>query len=98
MSDNLTKEQCVNRNLVKEYQDRGSDGLVKSLVNVICLQNANLEHDNKTLVATISTIIERNEGLKKDAEEEIRKLKIQVKHLQLAMCQQKSCQRISRQR
>ena len=79
MSDNLTREQSVNRNLVKEYQDRCSDSLVNSLVNEICLQNGNLEHDNKNLVENITAYAETNELMKKDAEE----IEIKVQDLKL---------------
>ncbi len=71
--------QSVNRNLVKEYQDRCTDSLVNSLMNDICLQNANLEHDNNNLVQYITAYADTNELMKKDVEE----LEIKLEDLKL---------------
>ena len=79
MSDNLTREQSVNRNPVKEYQDRCSDSLLNSLITDICLENANLEHDNKNLVQNITVYADTNERMKKDVEE----IDIKVEDLKL---------------
>ena len=69
MADNLTREQRVNRNLVKEYQDRCNDSLVNSVIHDICLENANLQHDNNNFVENIKAYDDTNELMKQNVED-----------------------------
>ena len=69
MADNLTREQRVNRNLVKEYQDRCNDSLLNSVIHDICLENANLQHDNNNFVENIKAYDDTNELMKQNVED-----------------------------
>ena len=55
-TDSLTLKQKANRNLVKKYEEKCQDFLMKTLIQNLCIENADLERHNNCLKKNLEEV------------------------------------------